>query len=106
MRIPWWAKLSAKLVLSRLPVPYRVWQRLGLFRHGCMDTLRYAIDVFDYHVGRAGLTASLSGKTILELGPGDSVATAVIAAAHGACAILVDSGSFVRADVALYQALA
>lgn len=105
MQIPWWTKLSAKLVLARLPVPYRIWQRLGLFRHGCMDTLRYAIDVFDYHVRRAGLEGRMAGKVVLELGPGDSIATAVIAAAHGARAVLVDSGPFVRTDEALYVAL-
>jgi SAM-dependent methyltransferase len=106
MRVPWWVKLGAKVVLSRLPVPYRVWQRLGLFRHGCMDTLRYAIDVFDYHAQRAGLDGRMAGRVVLELGPGDSIATAVIAAAHGARAILVDSGPFVRTDAALYVALA
>jgi SAM-dependent methyltransferase len=42
---------------------------------------------------------------VLELGPGDSIASAIIAATHGAQAILVDAGRFVRADIASYLEL-
>src|SRR5688572_16045409 len=76
--VPWWAKIAAKIVLSRLPLPYGFWQRIGLFRHGCMDNSGYARTVFDTHVERAGLAGKLRGKTVVELGPGDSVATAVV----------------------------
>jgi SAM-dependent methyltransferase len=106
MAIPWWGKIAAKVVLGRLPFGYRVWQRLGLFRHGAMDDSAYALGVFDTHVRRGYLTGQLSGKTLLELGPGDSVATAVIAKAHGATAWLVDTGAFVRQDLQPYQELA
>jgi SAM-dependent methyltransferase len=71
-----------------------------------MDNARYAVEVLDYHARRAGLDGQLSGKVVLELGPGDSIATAVVAAAHGARAVLVDSGSFARTDHVLYQTLA
>ena len=113
-RLPWWSKIGAKLVLSRLPAAYAIWQRLGLFRHGYMDTAQYALGVFSSHVERAGLTGRLAGwpagrlagKTVLELGPGDSVATALIAKAFGARAILVDAGAFARPDIAAYRPLA
>lgn len=105
-KIPWWTKIGAKLLLSRLPFGYSIWQRFGLFRHGSMDTSVYALDVFDVHMQKTGLTGQLQGKTILELGPGDSIATAIIAAAHGAKAILVDAGSFVRTDIDPYINLA
>jgi len=102
-RIPWWLKLSAKMILARLPFGYALWRKLGLFRHGAMDTSDYAIRVFEAHIERSGLSGQLRGKKLLELGPGDSIATAIIAAAHGAEAILVDAGSFVRADVSSYR---
>ena len=70
-----------------------------------MDASEYAIRVFNKHVERSGLSNKLNGNTILEIGPGDSVATAVVAAAHGAQAILIDSGRFVRTDVASYLEL-
>ncbi len=92
-KVPWWIKLLAKLTLSRVPIAYSFWQRIGLFRHGQMDDSNYAIQVFEEHMKRAGLR-DLSGKTLLELGPGDSVATALLAYSHGARAILLDSGDF------------
>ena len=98
--------MAAKVVLSRLPLNYGLWQRLGLFRHGCMDNTGYARDVFDLHVERAGLAGNLRGKTVVELGPGDSVATAVVAAAHGAHAILVDTGAFAKPAAQAYVQVA
>lgn len=103
--LPWWAKIGAKLILSRLPFGYTVWSRLGLFRHGAMDMNDYAIRIVHSHAEKAGLIERLHGKTVLELGPGDSVASAVIAAAHGARAILVDAGAFVRKGIASYLEL-
>lgn len=104
-QLPWWFKVSAKLILSRLPIHYVVWQRLGLFRHGSMDLSEYAISVFDQHVARAGLKGSLRGKMVLELGPGDSVASAVVAATYGARAVLVDTDRYARDDVNIYKKL-
>jgi SAM-dependent methyltransferase len=104
--IPWWVKIGVKFFLSRLPFGYDVWQKLGLFRHGSMDNSGYVRDVFNQHIARAGLDGSLAGKTILELGPGDGVATALLAACHGARSILLDAGSFASKDVTVYQKLA
>lgn len=104
--LPWWAKIGAKLALSRVPAAYTIWQRLGLFRHGYMDTAQYAIGVFSSHIQRTGLTNQLVGKTVLEVGPGDSVATALIAKAHGARALLVDAGSYAQLDLTVYRRLA
>ncbi len=101
--VPWWAKIGAKIVASRLPFGYSLWQKLGLFRHGKMDQVRYVQGVFDQHIARAGFSNQLKGKTVLELGPGDSIATAVIAACHGAKAVLIDSGDYAVRDVGLYQ---
>jgi SAM-dependent methyltransferase len=102
---PWWAKIAGKLVLSRLPVGTETWQRLGLFRHGAMDDEGYAVKIFRSHWKRCG-RPELRGSVVLELGPGDSIAIAVIARAHGARAVLVDSGAFAVDDVRLYQRLA
>lgn len=104
--IPWWAKVAAKIVLSRLGIPYSAYQKLGLFRHGFMDSAQYARDVFDSHVARAGLAGKLSGRTVVEIGPGDGVGTALLAHAYGARAILIDTGRYADADIQPYQALA
>jgi SAM-dependent methyltransferase len=52
------------------------------------------------------MAESLDGKTILELGPGDGVATALLAAAHGGRAVLVDTGAYAGTDITSYVELA
>lgn len=99
--LPWWVKIIGKFFLSRLPFGYNLWQRLGLFRHGQMDKSGYAIKVFNSHVEKSGLR-NIRGTTLLELGPGDSISTAIIAASHGAQAVLVDAGPYVRTDISPY----
>lgn len=103
---PWWGKLLAKLVLSHLPVNYRVWQRLGLFRHGKMDHHAYLVGVFNSHLKRSGFENGIAGKTILELGPGDSVGTALVAASQGARSILLDTGAYAVRNIGFYRSLA
>jgi SAM-dependent methyltransferase len=104
--VPWWGKIAAKIVLSRLGIQYATFQKLGLFRHGFMDSTQYVQDVFKTHVERAELTGQLTGKTILEIGPGDGIGTALLAYAHGACAILIDTGRYAGSNIQLYRELA
>jgi SAM-dependent methyltransferase len=103
--VPWWAKIGAKVVLSRTHLDYGWWQRCGLFVHGQMDRPAYAYRVVMSHLERIGWK-NLDGKTVLELGPGDSLATAVIARALGAerC-YLSDAGAFAKPDVQTYVQL-
>lgn len=103
-RIPWQVRLLAKLALSRLPVSYRTWERIGLFKHGCMETSEYAIDVFRAHFSNGYLPPKF---VALEIGPGDSLSTAVVAKAFGAeRSYLIDVGPFARTDLELYRELA
>jgi SAM-dependent methyltransferase len=104
--VPWWAKMAGKMVLSRLPAGYRSWERLGLFVHGAMDRPEYAWRVMTEHLARAGWR-DLEGRVVLELGPGDSLATAVIARTLGAKETwLVDAGPFATTDLQPYARLA
>lgn len=104
--VPWWGRIGAKLALSRLPVPYDLWRRLSLFRHGLMDQGEYAWQVFREHFERAGL-AGKTGFSALELGPGDSLLSALSARAHGATRmVLVDAGDFATQDLQPYRAMA
>jgi hypothetical protein len=104
--IPWWGKIIVKLILSRVPFGYSTWRYLGLFRQGQMDQPAYAIEVFKSHCKYYHLNGELSGRVILELGPGDSVATAIIAASYGATAVLVDTGAYASSDLSFYKSLA
>lgn len=70
-------KVGAKLILSRVPLAYKSWTRLWVFRHSHMTAASYAIDVPMKHTRILTGGVDLSGKTCLELGLGDSVATAL-----------------------------
>jgi len=101
-RLPWWFKLYAKLVLARLPVPYSLWRRLKLFRHGEMDDPDRAIRTFENYYRRACDKAEVApGFTVLELGPGDSIISGLVARSMGASQVwLVDAGAFADTNVA------
>ena len=67
-RLPWWVKIVSKLLLSRLPFRYQVWQLLGLFRHGKMDNTAYALKVFRHHVEHFSSLDDLHDKVLVEVG--------------------------------------
>jgi SAM-dependent methyltransferase len=70
-----------------------------------MDKPDYASKVFAEHLKCAGLPQRLDKPfVVLELGPGDSLLTALLAQAHGASrSLLVDVGPFAADDLGIYQ---
>ncbi len=108
VRIPWWLKLAAKQVLARLPLGYRAWARLGLFRHGRSDR-DPSVPVDQFGAALAAYRAATGGapRSTLELGPGDALGTALAGAAQGVrSAVLVDAGDFATQDITAYRAVA
>ena len=103
--VPWQIKIAAKIALAQLPGGANPWHRAGLFRHGAMTSPAYALKVFRGHLERAGLRpGDLAGLVGLELGPGDSLFSALILRAHGAVgAVLVDLDDFASRDLAAYR---
>jgi len=102
MMFKWRAKILAKRILSRLPVSYRRWASLGLFRHGDNDDPFYAWGVVEKHARFAPVRKN--GWRGLELGPGDGLLTAFVAPAFGSCGtVLVDAGRFAHFDSARYR---
>ena len=102
----WIFKILLKVILSRLPLAYQIWQKVGIFRHGQMDNVDYAIEKFFMHIEDLNLDEKkISGKTILELGPGDSVASALIACSLGAKCILIDTNDFISNKIQFYHIL-
>src|SRR5665811_779112 len=90
--LPWWVKIIAKLFLSRIPISYRSFAQLGVFRHGHMDDADYAYGVFMKHAAFREERGAWVGA---EIGPGDSVFSAILAHAYGATNYwLVDSGNY------------
>lgn len=100
----WRLKILTKLMLARLPVPYAVWKRVGIFRHGAMDRAAYALGVFEKHEKRSFPKGLPAGFTFLELGPGDSLLSMLIAAGKGASRIwLIDHAVFAETNPEFYR---
>jgi len=105
--MPWRMKIILKIILSRIPLSYKFWQKIGLFRHGKMLQAKYVESNFNEYCTIAKLShQDLKGKTILELGPGDSIGTALVASSYGLKTILIDVGNYAVEDVSVYQLLA
>lgn len=104
MTIPWFLKIPIKIVFARLPVRYDAWRRLNLFRAGGMDNPQTAYEVYRMHCQAAGFDKR-KGYTVLELGPGDSMLTALFAKSAGAAgSILVDQSALASARPGLFTA--
>jgi hypothetical protein len=104
---PWYLRVAAKIVLSRIPVPYQTWRALRLFVHGGMTKPAYAYGVFRKHFDVSAFPHKVGGFVALEIGPGDSLLSAVVAAAFGAAkCYLVDTGNYAITDVAPYHEVA
>jgi SAM-dependent methyltransferase len=102
--IPWQLKIALKLVLSRVPLNYHLWKKAGLFELGGMERPEYALNVFRRHFDAARFARKRGEFTALEIGPGDSLSSALIARTFGASrTYLVDVGAFASTDLASYR---
>jgi len=105
LKPPWRILITIKIMLARLPIPYSFWKRLHLFEQGDMDIPERSYETFISHAGCAGVLDSAQfpprlGTSdeefhVLELGPGDSVFTAVVASVLGATKTwMIDANNF------------
>ena len=104
-KIPWYVKFSIKIVRGSIPINYDFFAGLGLFRHGKMDNADYAISVFEKHFPDANEIPQFP-FVFLEMGPGDSLFSGIIASSKGAKeSYLIDSGDYITKDISKYLKL-
>jgi SAM-dependent methyltransferase len=103
-KTPWQIKFAVKLAFARFPFAKNVLSYIGLYRHGGMDMPEYALERFLNHFNRTEFSGKENGFIQLELGPGDSLFSALAGYSFG-CAgtLLVDVGRYARMDVKLYR---
>lgn len=106
-QVPWWGKIAAKVVFSRLPNEYWAGRRRGPFLQGAMENPGYAYSVFKKHFDGVQLCQPRDGFVGLELGPGDSLFSAMVAYGFGASGFyLIDAGAKAQTDLKYYQGMA
>jgi SAM-dependent methyltransferase len=102
--VPWQLKIAAKIVLARLPLSYHFWGKIGLFKQGGMERPEYALRIFRRHFDAAGLAGKADEFVGLELGPGDSLCSALIAKTFGGSrTFLVDVEPCASIDLGVYR---
>ena len=95
--------IPIKIVLSRLPIAYSVFRKFSIFKHGAMIDPRYAYGVAHRHY--SSVESMLEDDfTVLELGPGDSLISALNMTAFGAkkC-YMVDVGEYATMELEVYK---
>jgi hypothetical protein len=99
--VPWQLQSVAKIGVEQLNLSHRFLKRLGL-PYGGMERPQYAFDVLMYHFKYAPLIHK--DFTVLELGPGDSLFSGIIAHKLGVSkSYLVDVGSNAERNVECYM---
>src|SRR6185437_15020395 len=94
--IPWPVKFGTKLLLGAVRVDYRYLKRARIIEHGRMEETVFSRTVFNRHViTPLAARHRMPNGLLLELGPGDSVATGFLGRASGFAAVaLVDTGVY------------
>jgi len=101
-KVPWQLKITAKVILSKLPIRHAQWAKIGLFRHGDMDSFNYAWNVLNRHAKE--IVSEEVDWNGLELGPGDGILSALLAPALGSAGLtLLDSGDYADKDINKYS---
>ena len=102
----WLLKIIVKIFLARLPVGYSLWRLFSLYRHGMMDDPSYLFETTDKHLRRLFFSKKIEGRSILELGPGDSIGSAFIINARGGRSTLVDEVPAATLNMSTYENIA
>jgi len=95
-RIPWPIKFAIKVAIGITGVDYKLLKRARIVEHGRMEDAGFSVEVFNRHVAapRRDLLLGCAG-VLLELGPGDSIATGVLGRVAGFSeVVLIDAGCF------------
>lgn len=103
--MPWWMKVGSKMVIYRLPIGDKFWKSIGFFQFDQMEVSEYAYQAFQGHFQRVSQEKHLApGFNSLELGPGNSLFSALICRSLGGDqTYLIDVDDFAIEDPKAYQ---
>jgi len=100
----WLLKIFLKIILSRLPIEQRIFRKIGIFRNGGMNQVDYSKRIFFGHLGDLKSYRDFHEPTILEIGPGDGIATAIYSRVYNSPKVyLIDVEEFADTDISKYK---
>ncbi|MCP4491725.1 MAG: hypothetical protein GY820_31130 [Gammaproteobacteria bacterium] len=103
--VPWWIKVSLKIAISVLPISYERLREFVTGYSGKMADSDYAKKIYMGHY-KQFLNQNEQSGAFLELGPGGSLISGVMAIANGfKKAVLIDVGDFASKDIELYKSI-
>ena len=102
----WILKIILKIIFSRLKIPYSVWKKLNIFKHGQMETFEYSRKIFESHFNEMRRIRKIDNPVIMEIGPGDSLFSMIYSRKFSAEKFyFLDVGSFANTNIMLYSKL-
>ena len=69
----WALKIIFKIIFSRLNIPYSLWKKFNVFKHGQMESFEYSRKIFEGHFRDMSQVNKIDNPVIMEIGPGDSL---------------------------------
>ena len=100
----WLIKVFLKIIINKIPLLRKLFELFGVFKLGKMDSYFYANKIYKLHLNQYRQISTCKNKVMLEMGPGDSISTAIFGYASGFKKIfLIDVGNFATTNLEFYR---
>ena len=99
----WALKIILKIIFSRLNIPYSLWKKFNIFKHGEMESFEYSKKIFELHFKEMSKVKKIDNPVIMEIGPGDSLFSMVYSRKYSEEKFyFLDINDFASKDLNLY----
>lgn len=99
----WFLKIIIKIIISRLNIPYKIWKKINIFKHGQMENYEYSRKIFEGHYRDMNKVNKIDDPVIMEIGPGDSLFSMVYSRKYTKGKFyFLDINDFASKDLNLY----
>jgi len=100
----WLIKVFFKIIINKIPLFRKLFELFGLFKLGKMDSFSYSNKIYKLHFNQYSQISNCKDKVMLEMGPGDSIASAIFGYSSGFKKIyLIDVGYFATNNLDFYR---
>ena len=99
----WRLKIFIKIIFSRLNIPYWLWKRFNIFKHGNMEDFSYSRKIFEGHFKDMARVKRINNPVIMEIGPGDSLFSMIYSRKYSSNKFyFLDVGDFATKNLKIY----